>query len=113
MPQGKKQATKQLTYVERLTCRGCHGTDLTTVLDLGNQYLPNFVRVIDQTLPRAPLELVACAGCGLLQLRHETDPEVLCRDYHCIRQAGGRSVLCQGCRDVPTNNQQHSHTPSR
>jgi 2-polyprenyl-3-methyl-5-hydroxy-6-metoxy-1,4-benzoquinol methylase len=35
----------------------------------------------DDNWPRAPLELVRCDQCGLLQLRHQTDVDLLCREY--------------------------------
>lgn len=68
-------------YTERHNCRACGGVGFETILDLGLQYLPRWVNKRDPKLPQAPLELVRCPGCGLLQLRHETDPELLCREY--------------------------------
>jgi hypothetical protein len=70
-----------MTYTTRTTCRSCDETSLSDVLSLGDCYLPTFVVARDEALPKAPLDLVRCDSCGLLQLRHETDPELLCRDY--------------------------------
>lgn len=68
-------------YTERVTCRVCDHHGLETVLDLGNQYLANFVRVKDHSLPKAPLELVRCIGCGTLQLRHSINGDLIWREY--------------------------------
>ena len=70
-----------MTYTTRTTCRSCDEANFEAVLDLGDCYLPTFVVARDEALPKAPLDLVRCDSCGLLQLRHETDPELLCRDY--------------------------------
>jgi hypothetical protein len=71
----------QLIFTERKTCRACHGKALTSVLDLGTQYLPRFPEAPDDTLPKAPLHLVRCALCGLLQLQHSVDPDLLYREF--------------------------------
>ncbi len=62
--------------VER--CRICGNTNLTRVLDLGDQMLTGvFPRVIDNSITTGPLRLVKCTGkddvCGLLQLEHSYD----------------------------------------
>ena len=52
-------------------CRISNSTNLTTVLDLGNQYLSGiFPSSKDQIVEKSPLELVFCNDSGLLQLRH-------------------------------------------
>jgi hypothetical protein len=71
--------TEVCYYVQR--CRACGNKSLETVLDLGEQYLPRFTKEIDVNLPRAPLELGRCKTCGLLQLRHTTDPDLLYRKF--------------------------------
>ena len=59
-------------------CRICGNTDLTTVLDLGEQMLTGvFPEAIDKSITTGPLRLVKCTGkddvCGLLQLEHSYD----------------------------------------
>lgn len=68
-------------YTERTTCRACHGDSLVSILDLGTHYLPRFVEEADDNLPQAPLQLVQCAACGLLQLHHTVDPDLLYREF--------------------------------
>ncbi|HEY3527616.1 MAG TPA: class I SAM-dependent methyltransferase [Nocardioides sp.] len=50
-------------------CRGCRGTTLASVLDLGEQPLSNEMGVrSDQDLERFPLHLRICRSCGLGQV---------------------------------------------
>lgn len=52
------------------------------VLDLHVQYLPRWVRDRNEpNLHRAPLELVRCTGCGLLQLGSTVEPDLLYREF--------------------------------
>ncbi len=58
-------------YSQITACRVCGGSDLTTVLSLGEQYLTGvFPRSPTERITKGPLDLVWCASCGLLQLRH-------------------------------------------
>jgi hypothetical protein len=66
---------------KRTHCRSCPAGKLQPVLSLGNQYLVNFVPEIDFSLPRSPLNLMRCEDCGLLQLEHTVDPELLYREF--------------------------------
>lgn len=76
-----REAAETQAYTERTTCRSCGGKELPTVLDLGSHYLPRFVEDPDDNLPQAPLDLVHCPACGLLQLRHTVDPDLLYREF--------------------------------
>lgn len=66
-------------YKERLTCRLC-GSALETVLDLGNIYLNDFVEE-DQDIVAAPLTLVKCKDCELVQLKHTPNLDLLYKQY--------------------------------
>lgn len=68
-------------YVERKTCRACEEPMLAPVLSLGDQYLVNFVEEIDHSLPKAPLDLMRCESCGLLQLGATVDRNLLYREF--------------------------------
>lgn len=68
-------------HTERETCRACSARTLVPILDLGTQYLPRFVPEPDETLPRAPLRLVRCGDCGLLQLLDTVQPDLLYREF--------------------------------
>jgi len=70
---------KRVSGVARVeTCRVCGSTDLVKVLDLGEQALTGvFPASAEEYVPRAPLELVWCRSCTLLQLAHSFDPAEL------------------------------------
>lgn len=78
---------------KRTTCRLC-GEPFHPVLSLGNQYLVRFPDKIDEELPKAPLNLVQCDACNLLQLEHTTHPDLLFREFHY------RSSVNQTMRDA-------------
>lgn len=64
---------KMFTKIKK--CRICNNPNLTTVLDLGDQYLSGiFLKEIDLDLHKGPLKLVKCdetsGGCGHVQLQH-------------------------------------------
>lgn len=67
----------------RTTCRLCLGPTLDPILDLGELVLSTFVDPVAAAapLPRAPLDLVQCRTCALVQLRHTVDPDQLYRQY--------------------------------
>lgn len=73
--------TETELYTVRLTCRNCSHPGLKEIIDLGNQFTVNFVAERDDTLPRAPLVLVMCENCQLLQLKHTTKPDILWKNY--------------------------------
>lgn len=66
-------------------CRACGSPDLQLVLDLGTTPLADALVRDDQLSEpeiTAPLEVVFCASCSLLQINHTVPPEILfCRDY--------------------------------
>ncbi len=64
----------------RTTCRVCEGP-LGTVFSLGEQYVSNFPSPEQPDGPKAPLELVLCGRCGLLQLRHTVPGEMMYQNY--------------------------------
>ena len=69
----------------RKTCRLCGMNNLAPVLSLGEQFVVNFVDGHKKELIKGPLELVLCetknGGCGLLQLKHTLDRDILYRKY--------------------------------
>jgi NDP-4-keto-2,6-dideoxyhexose 3-C-methyltransferase len=64
----------------RSTCRVCEGA-LSSVLFLGDQYVSNFVLPEEPDGLKAPLELVLCGRCGLLQLKHTVPAEAMYKNY--------------------------------
>lgn len=72
--------TRVRSTITRTTCRVCDGS-LEQVLALGDQYVSDFIRPGDSDGPNAPLDLVLCQQCRLLQLRHTVPGELMYRNY--------------------------------
>lgn len=64
----------------RTKCRVCEG-QIETVFSLREQYVSNFVSLEQPDGLRAPLDLVLCTRCGLLQLRHTVPAETMYKNY--------------------------------
>lgn len=68
----------------RETCRACLGSELKTVLSLGDQPPANAYLTAEQlTQPesRFPLDVQLCVSCGMVQLAHVVPAELLFRSY--------------------------------
>ena len=87
-------------YREITACRSCAGTHLESVLDLGNLCVSDFLDP-GQEPDRAPLELVRCGACSLVQLRHSVDRDRLYRTYH--YRSGTNETMVAALRDVVTD----------
>lgn len=77
----REGATMNAVSTARTTCRACSSGDLDPILSLGDQYLVRFTPAKDLSLPRSPLNLMRCGACGLLQLEHTVDPDLLFREF--------------------------------
>jgi SAM-dependent methyltransferase len=64
----------------RNTCRVCQSA-LEPILDLGNHFVSDFPAPSDPPGTKAPLELVLCRRCRLLQLKHTVNPDEMYRNY--------------------------------
>lgn len=101
-------------------CRVC-GAPLDEILSLGNQYVSTFLAPEQPDGPKAPLDLVLCQKCHLLQLRHTVPGESMYHQYwyrsgtnqtmrnaladissaaaNLVHLRAGDSVLDVGCND--------------
>ena len=70
-----------LNYTEIDKCRACGSKDLRTVLDLGSQYIVNFVEDPKQRADKSPIHLIVCINCRLVQLKHSVNPDRLFREF--------------------------------
>jgi SAM-dependent methyltransferase len=69
-----------MTYESRRTCRSCGGAELEGVLSLGTVPIADRLLTAENMDVRdmaAPLDLVFCRGCALVQIRQTIPPEVL------------------------------------
>jgi NDP-4-keto-2,6-dideoxyhexose 3-C-methyltransferase len=86
--------------IEHTKCRLCGSPKLQNVFDLGEQYINDFVtkeKVL--TGSKAPLELVSCDDCSLIQLRH-TAPQELLYSGHYWYRSGVTATMRAALRDV-------------
>ena len=71
-------------FYQRSTCRSCASTDLSLALPLAPTPLCD-AYVQKERLERKqdiyPLDLYLCESCGLVQLVHVVDKEIIYRDY--------------------------------
>jgi NDP-4-keto-2,6-dideoxyhexose 3-C-methyltransferase len=86
--------------ITRTTCRLCGSADLQDVFSVGNQYINDFVpkERIGKGL-QAPLDLVSCGRCTLLQLRH-TAPQELLYARHYWYRSGVTDTMRRALRDI-------------
>jgi NDP-4-keto-2,6-dideoxyhexose 3-C-methyltransferase len=67
---------------ERTTCRSCAKKfPMGNLLSLGEQTIVDFLAKSEKGRGKAPLDLVLCDACGLLQLRHTVDADTLYRTF--------------------------------
>jgi len=78
--------TDRLENVEHSNCRLCGSGDLTSVFDLGDLYINDFVeREMIGKGRKAPIELLSCNNCTLVQLRHTAPQELLYSRHYWYR----------------------------
>jgi SAM-dependent methyltransferase len=61
-------------------CRVC-GSSVNPILSLGEQYVSTFLPQGQPDGPKAPLDLVLCQQCRLLQLKHTVPGETMYQEY--------------------------------
>lgn len=70
------------TFVKTESCRACGGGYFTNLLDLGTQYIIDFVKDRNsENRGQAPLELMLCNSCHLVQLRHTVSADTMFRKF--------------------------------
>ncbi len=90
----------------RTTCRVCDGA-LVPVLSLGEHYVSNFLAPGEPDGTKAPLELVLCRRCYLLQLKHTVPAETLYRNYW--YRSGTNKTMRDALADIANTAEQLIH----
>lgn len=62
-------------------CRGCGGGIFMDVINLGRQYVVDFPKERDDDALAAPLVVVRCLDCNLVQLAHSVAPDRLYKKF--------------------------------
>ena len=91
---------KQIKTITRSTCRICDSQNLSFMYSIGNQYVNNFIDKdkLDQCI-KAPLEMVFCENCTLLQLKHTAPQELLYARYYWYK-SGVTDTMKKALRDI-------------
>ena len=81
-------------------CRLCSSPNLRSMFSLGDQFINDFVdkEYIDKGI-KAPLELVICDSCSLLQLKH-TAPQELLYSRHYWYRSGVTDTMKNALREI-------------
>ena len=89
-----------MDVVEHKACRLCGSADLMQIHSFGNLYVSNFVDEAEiKSGIKAPLDLVACENCSLIQLRH-TAPMELMYSRHYWYRSGVTDTMRTALTDV-------------
>ena len=72
--------SRELPYCQITACRLCGSQDLEEVWNLGEQWVVDFL-VEGQEGFKAPLVVVLCRACGLAQLKHTVDRDLMYTNY--------------------------------
>jgi len=89
----------QLRHTTRKTCRVCGSRRLNTLFSLGNIYVSTFVDSKTDDVIKAPLELVSCENCTLLQLKHTAPQELLYKGQYWYR-SGINPVISEDLKEI-------------
>ena len=85
---------------ERKTCRVCYSDRLVFIFSLGEQYVSNFINKEEEGKGiKAPLELVLCENCSLLQLKHTAPQELLYTRFYWYK-SGVTETMKKALRDI-------------
>jgi NDP-4-keto-2,6-dideoxyhexose 3-C-methyltransferase len=94
---------KNLEIIEHNVCRLCSSNNLEEAFSLGEQYINDFVdKDKIKSGIKAPLDLVMCRDCSLIQLRHTAPQEILYTRHYWYR-SGVTQTMRDGLRDVAEN----------
>lgn len=89
-----------MEIITRTTCRLCGSDKLQDIFSVGDQYVNDFVpeERIGKGL-KAPLDLIRCDKCTLLQLRHTAPQELLYSRYYWYR-SGVTDTMRKALKDI-------------
>ncbi|MDD4628363.1 MAG: class I SAM-dependent methyltransferase [Candidatus Peribacteraceae bacterium] len=88
--------TTGYTTIQR--CRVCGCEDLSPLYSIGNLFVSDFVENPQQGI-RAPLEMVMCERCSLVQLRHTAQQELLYSRFYWYR-SGVTDTMREALRNI-------------
>ena len=92
--------------ITRTTCRVCDGA-LEPILFLGEHYVSDFIEPGASDGTKAPLELVLCRRCRLLQLKHTVPGDAMYRNYWYL--SGTNQTMRTALADIAYKAEQLAH----
>jgi NDP-4-keto-2,6-dideoxyhexose 3-C-methyltransferase len=98
-----------LKIITRETCRVCDSDKLSFLFTLGEQYVNNFVE-LDKVYSgiKAPLEMVFCENCTLVQLKHTAPQELLYAGFYWYK-SGVTDTMKKALRDITQKAEEVAH----
>ena len=88
-------------------CRVCGSNNLKNLYSLGNQYVNNFIQKKDLSkCVKAPLDMVFCNNCTLVQLRHTALQELLYSGYYWYK-SGVTNTMKKALKEIVSDILQH------
>ena len=77
-----------MKVIEHKKCRLCGSKDLVEAFSIGDQYINDFVPIekVGQGI-KAPLDLIMCNNCSLIQLKHTAPQELLYSRFYWYRSS--------------------------
>jgi hypothetical protein len=86
-----------------IKCRLCHNKKLIQIYNFGNHYVSNFVQKKNiKKGVKAPLNLVYCKNCQLLQLEHSAPQELMYKKFYWYR-SGVTNTMKVALKDIFLN----------
>ena len=98
--------TSSVETTRRETCRICDSENLSEIISFGNLLISTFVEQEGNNLGRAPLELIKCNNCELVQLRHTAPQELLYKAQYWYK-SGINPVIVEDLREIAVIAQKH------
>ena len=97
--------TTAYTTISR--CRVCGSKEISPLYTLGDLYVSDFVEAMDQGI-KAPLEMVMCEHCLLVQLRDTAPQELLYARFYWYR-SGVTDTMKKALRNITESIEQRVH----
>lgn len=86
------------TYTTIERCRVCGSSDISDLYSIGDLYISNFPEKSDDGI-KAPLEMVMCENCSLVQLRDTAPQELMYARFYWYR-SGVTQTMRYALRDI-------------
>lgn len=93
---------REIEVKEIEKCRVCDSENLSDLFSLGNLYLSTFVEKNGEHIGKAPLDLVWCEHCTLVQLKH-TAPQELLYSRRYWYKSGLNNVIINDLKEIAEN----------